>query len=130
MKTVYYTKFWVLLLSAFAVLPSLSSCREECSGKPPVIRVINRCTFDMDVEIDVIGGDKYLDTLEYMESISYDAHETKVSIKFRESAPLITFSRTKNIQAKSCWQYNFEIIPNDSSVLYDFDVRKDRNYNT
>jgi len=126
MKTICYTRIFVVIVGAITILPFLSSCREECNGKPPVIGVINYCNFDMAVEVDIIGGQKYVDTLGYMESLYYEAHETKVSLKFWESAPLVTLSRTKSIEAKNCWQYDFEIIPNDSNILYDFDVNKER----
>lgn len=82
----------------------------------------------MAIEVDIIGGAVHLDTLEYMETKTYTTHETRVNIKAKEADPLITLSRSKKIDTKNCWLYDFEMVENDSNILYDFDLNKDRTY--
>ena len=119
---------YFILLAFMGSMLSFSSCRKACEGKNPIVGVINHCTFDMAIEVDIIGGAKHLDTLSYMESLYYNVNETKVNLKFTEAAPLITLSRTKNVEAKNCWQYDYTILENDSGILYDFDVNRERTW--
>jgi hypothetical protein len=108
---------------------SLSSCQRDCDGTPPRVYVSNYCAFKMEVEVDVIGDKAYTEVLDYGESVSYKVHETKVSIKAKEYAPLITLARTKNFEARNCKSYYIEFIENDSATFYDFDLKYESNWN-
>ena len=128
MKNAYFLlgKFFVggLLLLGL----SFSSCQRDCDGTPPRVYVSNYCTFKMEVEVDVIGDKTYTEVLDYGESVSYKVHETKVSIKAKEYAPLITLARTKNFEARNCKKYYIEFVENDSAILYDFDLKFESNW--
>lgn len=98
------------------------SCERDCDGTGPSVNITNFCDFTVNLEVDIIGDSLYTIMLNSGENKVYFPHETKVKVKAGKASSIISFSRTRNFEAKNCRSYNINLLQNDSSTLHRLDI--------